>query len=106
MIWTFLPEKQQWSIQVIDTGIGIPSHAHSYIFEEFRQVDQSSKRQYGGTGLGLAIVRRLVLSMKGQINLESEPGKGSAFTVTLPLLSAHPGANANNIAGVSQSGNE
>ncbi|CAG0960269.1 MAG: HAMP domain-containing protein [Anaerolinea sp.] len=106
LIWTFLPEKQQWSIQVIDTGIGIPSHAHSYIFEEFRQVDQSSKRQYGGTGLGLAIVRRLVLSMKGQINLESEPGKGSAFTVTLPLLSAHPGANANNIAGVSQSGNE
>lgn len=74
-----------WQIIVSDTGIGIPSHAHEYIFDEFRQVDGSSTRKYGGTGLGLAIVQKLVLLMNGKIQLESQVGEGSTFIVTLPL---------------------
>jgi two-component system, NtrC family, sensor kinase len=72
-------------IQVADTGIGIPPHALQYIFDEFRQVDNSSKRQYGGTGLGLAIVRKLCGLMEGDITVKSQQGEGSTFTVTLPL---------------------
>lgn len=70
---------------VRDTGIGIPTEAQAYIFDEFRQVDQSSKRLYGGTGLGLAIVKKLVLAMGGSISLHSEIGVGSNFTILLPL---------------------
>jgi signal transduction histidine kinase len=76
----------QWNIAVTDTGIGIPAHAREYVFEEFRQVDQTSKRKYGGTGLGLAIVQKYSRSMGGQVTLRSEVGKGSEFTVTLPLM--------------------
>lgn len=74
-----------WSIQVSDTGIGIPPHARDYIFDEFRQVDSTSKREYGGTGLGLAIVQKLTRLMGGQVQLESEVGQGSTFTVMIPL---------------------
>lgn len=74
-----------WRIIVTDTGIGIPPHAREYIFEEFRQVDQTSKRQYGGTGLGLAIVQKYTRTMGGSVNLQSEVGKGSTFTIELPL---------------------
>lgn len=79
-----------WSIQVQDTGIGIPVNAREYIFEEFRQVDGSSKRQYGGTGLGLSIVQKVTRLMGGSITLESILGAGSTFTVTLPVIT--PGA--------------
>lgn len=75
-----------WSISVRDTGIGIPAHAKEYIFDEFRQVDGSSRRAYGGTGLGLAITRKLAVMMGGTISLDSEVGKGSEFTVTLPII--------------------
>lgn len=75
----------QIAIQVSDTGIGIPPHAREFIFDEFRQVDQSSKRKYGGTGLGLAIVQKLARAMGGTVTLESEVGKGSKFTVIIPL---------------------
>jgi signal transduction histidine kinase len=78
--------SDRWQIVVGDTGIGIPPHALSYIFDEFRQVDGSSKRAYGGTGLGLAIVRNLCRIMGGKIEVTSELGKGSVFTVTLPLV--------------------
>jgi len=70
---------------VTDTGIGIPSHAQQYIFDEFRQVDGTSKREYGGTGLGLSLVQKLTIAMGGQVQLESTLKQGSTFTVTLPL---------------------
>jgi signal transduction histidine kinase len=76
---------EDWSIIVTDTGIGIPPHALNFIFDEFRQVDGSSRRMYGGTGLGLAITRNLVRMMNGKIQVESELGKGSIFSVKLPL---------------------
>lgn len=75
----------QWRIVVADTGIGIPPHAREFVFEEFRQVDQTSKRKYGGTGLGLAIVQKYTRTMGGTVALQSEVGEGSTFTVTLPL---------------------
>lgn len=75
----------QWRIIVTDTGIGIPPHAREFIFEEFRQVDQTSRRKYGGTGLGLAIVQKYARTMGGSVTLQSEMGVGSTFTVTLPL---------------------
>jgi signal transduction histidine kinase len=78
-------DQKTWSIAVTDTGIGIPPHALNIIFEEFRQVDGSSKRAYKGTGLGLAITRNLVRMMDGEIKVDSELGKGSTFTVNLPL---------------------
>jgi signal transduction histidine kinase len=80
-----VPESQQWVLTVRDTGVGIPPHAQEYIFEEFRQVDGSSRRVYGGSGLGLAICRNLCRLMDGDIRVQSALGEGSTFTVTLPL---------------------
>jgi signal transduction histidine kinase len=71
-------------ISVRDTGIGIEPEFQRTIFEQFRQVDQSSTRKHGGTGLGLAITEQLVLLMGGTIYLESEVNQGSTFTVELP----------------------
>lgn len=78
--------KDAWKLMVEDTGIGIPSHLLETIFEEFRQVDSSSRRKQGGTGLGLAIVRRLALMMGGNVRVQSQLGEGSVFTVILPLV--------------------
>jgi signal transduction histidine kinase len=78
-------ENGTLKLTVSDTGIGMKKEALDYIFEEFRQADMSSTRRYGGTGLGLAIVRRFVNLMGGDIGVESEVGKGSKFTVTLPI---------------------
>ena len=72
-------------LTVSDTGIGMNPEALKYIFEEFRQVDMSTTRKYGGTGLGLAIVRRLAQLLGGDITVASEEGKGSQFTVTIPM---------------------
>ncbi len=72
-------------ISVRDTGIGIPSDRFDDIFESFSQVDTSVTRQFGGTGLGLAICRDLAEAMGGSIGVTSELGKGSVFTVVLPL---------------------
>jgi len=70
-------------LAVEDSGIGIPADQQALIFESFRQQEGQSTRQYGGTGLGLAITKRLVEMMNGQISVESNPGKGSRFEITL-----------------------
>jgi signal transduction histidine kinase/ActR/RegA family two-component response regulator len=70
--------------KVSDTGIGISAKQKENLFHEFAQADTSIARKYGGTGLGLAITHRFVQLMKGQINVESEPGQGATFTVQLP----------------------
>lgn len=70
---------------VIDTGIGIPSHAVERLFRPFEQADGSISRSFGGTGLGLYISRVLAHLMKGEITLESKEGTGSTFTLTVPL---------------------
>jgi signal transduction histidine kinase len=72
-------------LTVSDTGIGMNQEALRYIFEEFRQADMSSTRRYGGTGLGLAIVKKFINLMGGEIVVESEEGKGSKFTITMPM---------------------
>ena len=80
------PDQGHWGIVVDDSGPGIPLAERAAIFEPFHQVDGSLTRRHGGTGLGLAIVDQLVKLMEGQIQVESESGKGSTFTVLLPLI--------------------
>ncbi len=77
--------ENHWAIQVSDTGIGIPKEAQSYIFDPFRQVNDAITRDNRGVGLGLAITYQLVELMNGKILLESEPGRGTTFTVKLPI---------------------
>ena len=74
-------------IEVSDTGIGIPADRLDRLFKSFSQVDSSTTRHYGGTGLGLSIVKQLVKLMGGDVRVESEVGKGSKFSVTLPASS-------------------
>jgi len=71
---------------VADSGIGIPKEMRERLFKPFTQVDSSTTRHYGGTGLGLAISRRLARALGGELDFVSEPGKGSIFTFTLPLV--------------------
>ncbi len=72
-------------LSVKDTGIGIPEEHLPRLFERFYRVDKSRDRAKGGTGLGLAIVKHIVLSMKGEIKVESETGRGTTFTVSIPM---------------------
>ncbi len=76
-------------IQVIDTGIGIPTAQQAHIFKNFTQADNSTTRKYGGTGLGLAICKQLSKQMHGNIQVESEVGKGCCFSLNMPLESNH-----------------
>ncbi|WP_104041210.1 ATP-binding protein [Vibrio hyugaensis] len=76
----------QVHFRVVDSGIGIAKENQQAVFEKFQQADGSTTRKYGGTGLGLAICAKLVEVMGGQIRLTSEPGLGSCFEFTIPLI--------------------
>ena len=76
---------QELVIKVTDTGVGMSEEQQAYIFEEFRQADMSTTREYGGTGLGLSITQKLCHLMGGTISVKSVPHQGSTFIVSFPL---------------------
>jgi PAS domain S-box-containing protein len=79
-------DETRATLEVADTGIGIPGDQLERIFERFYQVDGGTSRRYGGTGLGLALVKEIVEAHDGQVTVESQVGQGSIFTVWLPLV--------------------
>ena len=84
-----------WTIDVIDTGIGIPADRHQHLFEPFEQVSDSIVRVYGGSGLGLALSRRVAEQLGGSLDLlRSEPGMGTVFRLTLKPFAMPASANA------------
>jgi two-component system phosphate regulon sensor histidine kinase PhoR len=85
-------------IEVADNGPGIAPEHQARIFERFYRVDKARSRELGGTGLGLSIVRHLAEGMGASVAVESEPGRGSRFTVTLPGT-ALPGKPASALPG-------
>jgi signal transduction histidine kinase len=72
-------------LSVSDTGIGMTPEQQAKLFEEFSQAEATTAQRFGGTGLGLAITRKLARMMGGDVTVTSEPGKGSVFTVRLPI---------------------
>jgi signal transduction histidine kinase len=79
-------DGRDWvELAVADTGIGLTAEQQAKLFQEFTQADSLTARRYGGTGLGLALSRKLARMMGGDVTVASEPGKGSVFTVRLPV---------------------
>jgi len=83
----YRPDAAHWAMEVSDTGHGIPPDKIDKVFERFYQAEEVETRKYSGVGLGLSIVKQLVTLMNGQVGVKSEVGKGSTFTVLLPLVS-------------------
>lgn len=84
---TLASEEQYAVIRVQDTGIGIALEDQAHIFDRFYRVNRDRSRQTGGTGLGLAIAKAIAIAYKGSLDIESELGRGSTFTIRLPLKS-------------------
>ena len=82
---TEIETDSKLQVEVIDTGVGIAAGIQPYIFDRFRQADNSVSRRHGGTGLGTSIAKHLVELMGGEIGVESEPGKGSRFWFRIPM---------------------
>ena len=99
---TIAIDARQWqedgrdgvSISIADTGIGMTPEQMGRLFQEFSQASSTTASKYGGTGLGLAISRRFCQMMGGDITVESEPGRGSTFTIRLPRIVEAPKATA------------
>ncbi|MFH1679810.1 MAG: HAMP domain-containing sensor histidine kinase [Candidatus Eisenbacteria bacterium] len=77
-------EKDSIALRVSDQGVGIPQESLDTIFDSFHQIDGSETRTHGGAGIGLSLVKGLIESQRGSISVDSEPGKGSVFTIRLP----------------------
>ena len=93
-------EKEYAYISIADTGIGISKDHYNLIFQEFRQVSEGLNRSYEGTGLGLALCKKMTELMGGKILVESELGKGSVFTIYLPLAEPEKIVEINNSVSV------
>ncbi|MBZ0287080.1 MAG: histidine kinase, partial [Anaerolineae bacterium] len=84
-IKVYRSDERHWAVDIVDSGPGIPKEAQEYIFDAFRQVHDPTTRSNSGSGLGLSIVKQLAQLLGGDVSVESTLGRGSTFTVRLPI---------------------